>query len=124
MRHPNAQPRPGLIVALILAAALSAACGDDFGTQCTLPANDVVEQVCEGEQSVSMDGQDESSSASCVVENIIECDSRLCARYRGSTPFCTLQCSSDSDCPGSAFCTEFVIGTGKSYCVKGDLSGN
>lgn len=107
----------GSLALLALATLLATtACGDDFGTACTLPDNDTVKLACEG------DG--ENSNASCVVENIVECDSRLCASYRGSSSFCTLSCSSDSDCPGSAFCAEFVIGTGRKYCVLDEFEGS
>ena len=41
----------------------------------------------------------------------------------GSKPFCTETCSSESDssCPDGAFCAEYVVGTGKFYCVKASL---
>ena len=107
-----------LLFSALLALLFAFGCGDDFGTECTLPANPTIKEACEASSSTE---ERSSASASCVVENIIECDSRVCARYRGSTPFCTLSCSSDADCPGSAFCAEFVIGTGKRFCVKSEF---
>ncbi|MBH23119.1 MAG: hypothetical protein CMH57_01410 [Myxococcales bacterium] len=125
MRHTNAHPRLGLLTAILLTATLLIACGDDFGTECTLPDTEVVQLACEETQDENTDdGQTARSSASCVIKNIIECDDRLCAKYRGSQPFCTRTCSADADCPGSAFCAEFVIGTGEKYCVKAELSGS
>jgi len=111
------------LLALVAIAALAlSACGDDFGTECSLPDNDAVRAACNGGGGTDAN---ETSTASCVVENIIECDSRICARYRGSQSFCTLRCDSaeDTSCPQSAFCAEFVIGTGDFYCVKENFGG-
>jgi hypothetical protein len=117
----------GGVIALVILALTLTACGDDFGTECSLPDNDAVRQACSG-TSASTGEEEEveantSATASCVVENIIECDSRICAKYRGSKPFCTERCSSptDSSCPDGAFCAEYVVGTGKHYCVKSSL---
>ena len=101
---------------LALGASLALlACGDDFGTSCSLPDSEEVEAACEGS------GPD--ASASCVVENIIQCDSRICAVYRGSNGFCTKECETNDDCPGDAFCEEFVVGTKRKYCVLSKLEG-
>lgn len=111
------------LVALVALATLAlAGCGDDFGTECSLPDNDAVRAACSGDSDTDAR---ESSTASCVVENIIECDSRVCARYRGSQAFCTVRCDGEEDksCPQSAFCAEFVIGSGQFYCVKQNLGG-
>jgi hypothetical protein len=115
----NAQTSPLRACLLLLALALPlliGACAEqDFGSPCTLPDSEVVEAAC------SL--QSEDITASCVVENIIQCDSRVCGVYRGSNGFCTLECSQDSDCPGDAFCDEFVIGTGVRHCVRAELQG-
>ncbi len=106
-----------LAAALFLMALLSVACGDDFGTECTLPDNEFVDQAC--------GASDENTTQSCVVENIIQCDSRLCGVYRGSNAFCTKRCDgkNDTSCPSGAFCSEFVVGTGEFFCVKAEFEG-
>ncbi len=108
----------GQVAMVIAACALLAACGDDFGTECTLPDNDVVRDAC------ASSGGD--TNQSCVVENIIQCDSRVCGVFRGSSGFCTKRCDSAEDttsCPSNAFCTEFVIGTGEFFCAKEEFKG-
>jgi hypothetical protein len=117
MRDRASLFNPRLATLLLGLALLScAACAEqDFGSPCALPESEVVEAACSppGDQ----------ISASCVVENIIQCDSRVCGVYRGSNGFCTIECTQDTDCPGDAFCDEFVIGTGVSHCVPTALSG-
>lgn len=115
-----------VLVALCVAVLTLSACGDDFGTECSLPDNDSVRAACSGSADGGEDeGETTTASASCVVENVVECDSRICAQYRGSTPFCSERCSGakDGSCPDGAFCAEYVVGTGKFYCVKSSLSG-
>jgi hypothetical protein len=112
--------RLGTLVASVCALVfVTTACGDDFGSSCELPDNDQVRAACTG------DGAD--SSASCVVKNIIQCDSRVCGVYRDSKStlegFCTKACESDDDCPGEAFCDTFVVGTGEQYCVLSKFRG-
>lgn len=104
-----------LLLALLVPTLLSACAEQDFGSPCSLPESEVVEAACSP--------QGEQISASCVVENIIQCDSRVCGVYRGSNGFCTLECTQDTDCPGEAFCDEFVIGTGVRHCVRAELQG-
>ncbi len=122
--HTSPRIKPlGLFLLGLLAMGLAASgCGDDFGTECSLPDNDAVRAAC---RSAVDETTNEEEQSSCVVENIVECDARICARYRGSQPFCTVRCDgpSDTSCPQSAFCAEFVIGTGNYYCVKSELEG-
>ncbi len=105
---------PLLVLLVAILPILLSGCGDDFGQSCTLPPNEFVEDAC-GLQ----DADTGESEASCVVENVIECDSRICARYRGSDSFCTETCSgpNDSGCPSGSECREYVVGEGKFYCV-------
>jgi len=56
-------------------------------------------------------------TVSCVVTDQIQCESRICARYQGSEPFCTSTCQTDSDCDQGE-CREFVLGTGAKYCTE------
>jgi hypothetical protein len=109
----------GLVMIAVTFMVVLAGCGDDFGTSCTLPDNDQVRAACSGNGA--------QSSASCVVKNIIQCDSRVCGVYRDPKAslegFCTQSCESDGDCPGDAFCDEFVVGTGQSYCVLSRFEG-
>ena len=93
-------------------------CGDDFGTECALPDNDVVRDACSSSNS--------DINQSCIVENIIQCDSRVCGVFRGSAGFCTKPCTGEDDttsCPSNAFCAEYVVGTGEFFCVKNELAG-
>lgn len=103
----------GLLGLGLAVVALLSACGEDFGAPCNLPASEVVREACgnktEGEREIR---------SSCIVKNILECENHLCAVYKGSSPFCTLACSDDSNCPGTAVCVEFVVGSGEKYCVK------
>lgn len=108
----------GLSVLLAFIALFSGACAEgDFGNPCALPENDAITQAC-----YPPSGQEDGEvSASCVVNNIIQCDSRVCGVYRGSNGFCTEECTADTDCPGDAFCTEFGPGSGVKYCALGEL---
>lgn len=102
---------------LLLSSWLCASCSEaDFGAPCALPDSEVVQAAC------STDDPNEKQ-ASCVLENIIQCDSRICGVYVGSNGFCTAACAADADCPGDAFCAEFVVGTGEKYCVPAELQG-
>lgn len=116
LRTATTQTRTSF-VALLALVALCSACGDDFGTECTLPDNDAIRATC--------NSSDENQVQSCVVENIIQCDSRVCGIYRGSNGFCTQSCAGEDDnsCPQNAFCAEFVVGTGEFFCVKAELEG-
>ena len=68
---------------------------------------------CNPEKSL---GCDEDAN-SCVAEPDFQCETRVCAKYKGSQPFCTKQCESDGDCEGGA-CKSFVLGSEEKYCVE------
>ena len=90
-------------------------CADDLYAPCQLDPQS-------GDQAVRECGLDQQGSdKSCVVENQVQCDTRVCGRYQGSAPFCTQPCSSDSDCSGGV-CVEFVFQSGVSYCVENILA--
>lgn len=84
-------------------------CGDDLYAECQLDNTSADEFVRE----CARDG----SGRSCAVEGFLQCGTRICGRYEGSASFCTIACSSDADCPGGQ-CREFVLQTGRSYCVQ------
>lgn len=92
----------GLLLSLFLIAS---GCADDLYGACTIESDNPILLEC-----------DASSSASCVVEEQLECSTRVCGKYRGSKPFCTVACSEDEDCP-SGECREFVFQSGQKYCV-------
>lgn len=97
---------PGLLVILLMILALAiAGCADDLYGQCTIDTDDRLLSECAN-----------SDSASCIVEEQLECQTRICGKYRGSTPFCTVECTSDGDCP-SGECREFVFQSGRNHCV-------
>ena len=109
----------GIMAIAVAALSMLAGCGDDFGSTCELPDNEQVRAACTGAGA--------ATSASCVVKNIIQCDSRVCGVYRDSKStlegFCTKPCENDGDCPGDAFCDEFVVGTGEMFCVLSRYEG-
>ena len=57
--------------------------------------------------------------ASCVEKNNTQCQTNVCAKYRGSPGFCTVTCTSDADCMDGA-CEQFVLLDDTSYCVAPD----
>ena len=89
-------------------------CADDLYAPCQLDPNS-------NDDAVSNCGADTGSEdKSCVVENQVQCDTRVCGRFSGSDPFCTKRCTEDGDCPGG-LCVEFVFQTGDKYCVENAL---
>ena len=108
--------RLGLAVTIGLACgsmSLLVGCADDLYGTCDLDPNSP-------DPAVATCGQDDGPERGCVVENQLQCDTRTCARYQGSEPFCTKSCSDDGDCPGG-FCAEFVFQSGRRYCASDEL---
>jgi hypothetical protein len=118
----------------------STACDTGFGQPCAIPKTEVFRQACE--ESANPDEEvDEnaimmSSSSSCAIRNYAGCSTRICLVYKGSSPICSVECSEDSDCEGSALCRPLLGdayvegvtcnpemgGTSECYCVrKGDV---
>lgn len=95
-----------------LSLSLLVGCADDLYAPCTLDPSspDLAVQLC----------GDTSRELSCAVDNYVQCETRVCARYSGSAPFCTKRCSDDSDCPAGR-CLEFPFQSGKLYCVENQL---
>lgn len=102
----------GLMVTGVMCAVsliLLAGCADDLYAPCTLDPSspDPAIQLC----------GDRSQDLSCAVDNYVQCDTRVCARFSGSEPFCTKRCTDDSDCPAGR-CLEFPFQSQKKYCVE------
>ena len=95
-----------LSICLLLGSSLLSACDTGFGEPCTLPEGDAIEQACsspnveQGEEN----GTTQSASATCALDNFPGCSTFLCLKYRGANPYCSLKCTSDSECDGGACC--------------------
>lgn len=96
-------PALWLIVGLMSLVAMG--CSGDLYGSCTIDGDDVLLIECAA-----------SDTASCVVEEQLECETRVCGKYRGSQPFCTIECNADGDCP-SGQCREFVFQSNRKFCV-------
>jgi hypothetical protein len=60
----------------------------------------------------------EGKKLSCVVDNHPDCAERVCVTYRGSTSFCTQECTQDSECPNQGCCVPYMVAdTEISYCI-------
>jgi len=101
-----------------------AACGDDgseeeeidprpgevdFGTVCLLDpdSEDAATAAC---------AEPTEPDISCVVNESEDCSGNLCARFEGSEPYCTVECTDDSDCLDGS-CIEFVPQSDVKHCV-------
>lgn len=116
-----------------------AACDTGFGQPCELPRTPQIRAACE--ESAAADagaGENEvvtESKPSCALKNFAGCETRICLVYRGSDPFCSTECTTDSDCEGGAVCRP-ILGdsdsaegnpctpdgsgfTPECYCVRG-----
>ena len=92
----------------LAAVALASGCSDNFGERCALPR--IVEENC------SSDGPD--SKTSCVMTDNTSCDSRICAVWQDSAPYCTVDCADDADCPGGSSCVPFFLDSeADRFCV-------
>ncbi|MDY0058366.1 MAG: hypothetical protein RBU45_01020 [Myxococcota bacterium] len=105
-----------LLPALLLASGLTlAACEDDYGSPCTLPTK--VRQACQqGQSSGSLE-----SHINCVMDENLDCSSKICVVYQDSNAFCSAKCTQDTDCPGSSRCLPFLLlPDSDQYCVPQD----
>ncbi len=93
----------------LMSLMLVSACTDDLYASCTIDSDDPFMQQCIADSA--------QSKASCVVENQLQCETRICGKYQGSPAFCTIECSTDDDCPNGQ-CEEFVFQSGAKYCVE------
>lgn len=103
-----------LLPVLALAALPLVGCADDFGEPCELPASGQIQAYCEASETA----EDGGTNATCVFTNSADCESRMCARYIGSSDFCTIECDPavENACPGDAFC-QVIPGGGGGFCV-------
>lgn len=100
---------PVVLGALML---VGSGCASDLYAPCELDpgSSDPQIRACAAEE-------EGDSRKSCVIKSQIQCDTRVCARYRSSDPFCTARCESDADCTAGS-CREFVYQSGEKYCVE------
>ncbi len=90
------------LLAAVFALALTlSGCGDDLYASCSMDSR------C---------GNDEDS-VSCVEEQNLQCETQICARYKGSDAFCTVTCQSDGDCIAGK-CRQVVFGSDTRYCIE------
>lgn len=87
----------------------STSCTDDLYASCQLDVDDPFVRQCVESES--------GRETSCVIEQHLQCETRICAKYQSSDPFCSIACSTDGDCPGG-MCREFVFQSGAKYCVE------
>lgn len=92
-----------LFCGALLALALSlTGCSDDLYASCELePGSDCAED----------------ENVSCVERQNLQCETQVCARFKGSEPFCTTTCEVDGDCVAGV-CREVVFGDSTKYCVE------
>lgn len=98
--------------ALALALLVLSGCNDDLYAPCDLEEDDGDPLVREcAAPPVNTEGK------SCSVTSL-QCDTRTCARYNSSEPFCTKRCNTDADCGSVGVCKEFVFQSGERFCVE------
>jgi len=113
-----------LAAALVAAGSTMGGCLDDENYAACAFAVDYNDECNVSEP----EGEEESSQGiNCVITEHPQCDDGICVRYQGSSPFCSMACLGDDDCPGGGVCQEFAKGCDESgehcnhYCVKGNL---
>jgi hypothetical protein len=92
----------------LLIMGLMMGCNDDLYAPCEFSEKDPQAAACGAE----------GAEYSCAIENSLQCDTRVCARYEGGDAFCTKQCASDGDCGAQGTCRELVFQSGKKFCVE------
>lgn len=102
------------LLSLLLAPLALLACADDFGETCEMPNTPEFSALCDADP-------ERGTDATCVFTNSAECSSRVCARFQGSSDFCSLDCAVDEDCPGSAICYLPPGSPGNGFCVPADV---
>lgn len=93
---------------------LLSACGDDYGESCDMPDTPAFEAACAADPEAGLE-------ATCIFTNSAQCSSRICARFEGSTDFCTLDCDADDDCPSGSVC-HLPAGGRTAFCVPPAIS--
>jgi hypothetical protein len=92
----------------LAALVVATGCQDDLYAPCQFNQNDPQAEFC-GADGVQF---------SCAIENSLQCETRVCARFEGGDAFCTKACVADDDCGAQGTCREFVFQSGKKYCVE------
>jgi hypothetical protein len=89
-------------------------CADDFGESCDMPNTALFNAACN-----SSDGND----GTCVFRNSPDCSTRVCARYQGSTDFCTQECdpADPGTCPGNSVCYAPANRATDAVCIPQDI---
>lgn len=109
-RFASAGPLLATGAMMLVAPALGACAEDDLFSDC--PLSNSIQETCESGQA--------STDLTCVVAEHPFCNEKICARYKGSAPFCSRSCSGDADCPGGSGCAT-VEKLGLSFCVQDAL---
>ena len=88
--------------ALVMMGA-TAGCVDELYSACDLDPQsaDTAQRLCADDEGASGDG------LSCAISGVTQCETRVCARYNGSSTFCTQRCTSDDDCVPGGTCQDF-----------------
>lgn len=107
MRFVLAADTAPAILAFTFAGLLgTSGCDTGFGQPCDIPEN--ISQ-CDETRSESEDGGvTTESSSSCAITQYARCETQVCLTYKGSKAFCSLECITDEDCPGSAKCKPII----------------
>ena len=92
----------GMVLLILMSLLILNACDTGFGEPCTLPAGDAIQEACSSPavEEVSETGTSQSASATCALDNFPGCSTFLCLKYRGSNPYCSMRCQTNSDCGG------------------------
>lgn len=84
------------------------ACDTGFGQPCDLPESPQIRAACEespaGDDAGAGNDIVTESKPSCAIKPFAGCETRICLVYRGSDPFCSVECKEDADCEGGAVC--------------------
>lgn len=105
-----------LALASLLASTL-VACGDDFGQSCDMPNTPQFNALCGGDSETGSD-------ATCVFTNNPQCSTRACARYQGSSDFCTVLCDPNApSCPSNGVCYAQPGRPNDGFCVPLSIYG-
>ncbi len=95
--------RVSIVTLGVVLAALSTGCDTSFGQPCTLPKTEEFRRACnpapvDDDADAGLNEVQTESKASCAVKNYAGCETRVCLVYRGSSPFCSEPCTTNSDC--------------------------
>ena len=125
-----------LIPLLIALIAMLSACANEEYAACSIPKTAALKEACYVPDNYNPNDELTSGSINlptCASDNVFDCDSRLCAVFIGSKPFCTkpctpAQCPFDdpnlckctgkkcvTSCPDGGACLQFV--GSEFYCV-------